>query len=198
MPVPYTDPFTSGSTQNIDVYNSDYLLIHLTANVARVSGGVFINNAGFNDCRVAYAPPVAVTADHYVKATVKVTNAYATLLVRATGTQGGGNCQGYWWQQSSFGYVLVNGALSSLGTTTAPAVDDVVEFWVTGGVTPVLHFRINGGTETTYTDTTPVGPTTGGFFSLGIDGNNGAAWDDATFDNFPLTGGAAGYLLVAN
>jgi len=196
MPVPYTDTFTSGSTQDIDVYDANYQRLHITANVARVSGGVFINNAGLNDCRARYTP--VGNDDHYVKATIKVTNAYATLFLRSSGTSGTGTCQGYWWQQGSFGYVLVGSGLSSLGTTTAPGVDDVAEFWVTGGVTPVLHFRINGGTETTYTDTTPVGPTSGGGPGLGIDANNGAAWDDATFDNFPLTGGAAGYLLVAN
>jgi hypothetical protein len=196
MPVPYTDTFTSGSTQNIDVYDANYVVIHFSANIARVSGGQFINNAGLNDCRAVYAQ--GFTDDQYVKATLKVTNAYATLFLRASGNQGSGDCKGYWWQQGSFGYLLVGGGLLSLGTTTAPIADDVVEFWVTGSSTPVLHFRINGGTETTYTDTTPVGPTGTGFPGLGIDANNGAAWDDATFDNFPLSGAAAGYLLVAN
>jgi hypothetical protein len=197
VPIPYTDPFT-GATQDIDVYNTDYEIIHFTANVARVSGGQFINNAGQNDCRVVYGPPVAVTPDHYVKATLRVTNAYATLFLRGIGTSGGGNCQGYWWQQGNFGYVLVNGGLSSLGSTTAPAADDVCEFWVTGSATPTLHFKINGGAEDTFTDTTPVGPLLNGSFGQGTDANNGAAWDDATFDNYPLTGAAVGYLLVAN
>lgn len=203
MALPKFDNFNNGGvTQNLSAYDANYVPIFGTASVSQVINNHETGDAGGAESMWGWGGDT-FNDDQQIQGTVAgITVNYAGFFLRAQGTTGAFDAKGYYWtiHDGKIGYFTGGGAKVDLFTgLTVPSVGDVCLFYVIGGVTPELHFAINGS-DVGLTDTGALGPLSGGIPGMitgaPVAGNDG--WDDVTFDNYPSTPVGQRFFLIPN
>jgi hypothetical protein len=187
MALPATDTFNNGGvTADLSTYSANWTP---QQRVLRVVSNALAAPADNQD-GVSYWNADAFNSDHYSQVVMTNITNYSGVVVRASGTSGGGNCTGYLWLVQLGLVYRINSAGGSftqidLGWPT-PSIGDTVRLSVSGNL---LTGTINGGSATSKSDPTYG---SGGAAGVYLSGAAGAAID--TWEGGNVGGGGGGFI----